>query len=116
MALLNVPKSQQRKRWLVLLLCSTQLFCSYYCYDNPAALYKPLCTTFSEVSSFDYYYSMLYSVYSIPNLVLPVLISSGMVVKEAWIKVAGPGAAQYPEASFFHLRPIWALFPLPNGA
>lgn len=44
---------------------------SYYCYDNPSALQDQLRTQFHNPSDFDLYFNLLYTVYSIPNVVLP---------------------------------------------
>jgi MFS family permease len=51
---------------------------NYYCYDNPAALLSMLQSHFShdgtaEGEQFQLYYSMMYSVYSLPNIVLPLI-------------------------------------------
>lgn len=43
---------------------------NYYCYDNPAALINQMSTLMGE-DHFEQKYSLLYSVYSIPNMVLP---------------------------------------------
>jgi len=77
----QLERSSMKVRWLVLVLTAFFMGCNYYCYDNPAALYKPLADSFSDLPSFDYYYSLLYSVYSIPNIVLPVL--GGLLVDRA---------------------------------
>lgn len=51
---------------------------NYYCYDNPAALLSMLERQFSgdgtpEGDQFELYYEMMYSVYSLPNIVLPLI-------------------------------------------
>ena len=38
-----------------------------------AALYGPLRGQFGHLPSFEYYYDLLYSIYSVPNIVLPLL-------------------------------------------
>ena len=55
-------------RFLVLLLACAALLANYYCYDNPAALKTQLDQSLHlDESTF----ALLYSVYSIPNIVLP---------------------------------------------
>mmetsp|Transcript_26369 Transcript_26369/g.57769 ORF Transcript_26369/g.57769 Transcript_26369/m.57769 type:complete len:470 (-) Transcript_26369:160-1569(-) len=69
-------KSRLRSRWLVLVLSSLMQLGNYYCYDNPAALLVEMREQFSEgpqKAQFDFYYEMLYSVYSLPNIFLPLL-------------------------------------------
>ena len=55
-------------RFLVLLLACAALLANYYCYNNPAALKTQLDQSLHlDESTF----ALLYSVYSIPNIVLP---------------------------------------------
>lgn len=44
---------------------------SYYSYDIPAALNTQLDEYFGKESNYEIYYSLLYTLYSIPNIVLP---------------------------------------------
>eukprot|EP00494_Astrolonche_serrata_P033097 UN33366 len=46
------------------------MFGNYYCYDNPTALAKPLK---AKLDMSNVQYNLLYSVYSLPNTVLPLL-------------------------------------------
>ena len=69
---LKYEKSKLKVRWLMLSLTSMLMMGSYYCYDNPAALYKNLQARFYFEDKFDYYFDLLYSVYSLPNIVLPM--------------------------------------------
>ena len=69
----RLQRSSMRRRWLVLALTSLLMSCNYYCYDTPAALYKPLSNAFWREPAFEYYFNLLYSVYSIPNIVLPLV-------------------------------------------
>lgn len=56
-------------RWIALVLICLFTVGGYYCYDNPAELEGVIERTFDiEVAE----YSLLYSVYSLPNTVLPV--------------------------------------------
>ena len=64
-------------RWVFLLLCCFSTLGDYYCFDNVGATHSHLKSQISphlsSPSSFEYYYSMLYSLYSFPNLILPFL-------------------------------------------
>uniref|UniRef100_A0A7S0HMB8 Lysosomal dipeptide transporter MFSD1 n=1 Tax=Phaeocystis antarctica TaxID=33657 RepID=A0A7S0HMB8_9EUKA len=73
-----IEKSKLPARWLVLMLLSLLMIGNYYCYDNPAALYSLLAAEFSSTEHFDFYFDGLYSVYSFPNIVLPLV--GGMIV------------------------------------
>ena len=57
----------------MLVLTSFLLMGSYYCYDNPGGCYKNLASWFWDEDKFDYYFDMLYSVYSLPNIVLTMV-------------------------------------------
>lgn len=61
-------KSGSWIRWPVLLLACTAMFGSYYCYDNPGALANVL---IPELGLSNTQYNLLYTVYSVPNVVLP---------------------------------------------
>eukprot|EP01083_Nonionella_stella_P240202 839911_1 len=56
-------------RFIMLGLSCFALFGSYYAYDNPAALERPLQTSF-HLNSLQY--NALYAVYSFPNVILPL--------------------------------------------
>lgn len=49
----------------------------YYCFDNPGAMFSLLKERFSSKgttsSDFEYNYNLMYSVYSLPNILLPLL-------------------------------------------
>ena len=72
-------------RWIVLFLCCVVLFGSYYCYDNPAALHDQLhdnlVPNVVDSESFEYYFSMFYTAYSVPNVVLPFF---GGMLADRW--------------------------------
>ena len=60
-------------RWLVLALSCWIMFGNYYAFDNPSALNRHLHGWLgSEEEDFEYRLSLLYSVYSIPNIILPL--------------------------------------------
>ena len=58
-------------RFFVLVLSSWLMIGSYYCYDNPSALQDQIKRQFNDPSDFNLYFNLLYTVYSIPNTVLP---------------------------------------------
>ena len=75
-------RSELKSRWLQLLLSSMVLCASYYCYDTPAALHDQLRdymvsedTSITE-EEFEVKFNLLYTVYSIPNIVIPLLLGS----------------------------------------
>eukprot|EP00408_Alexandrium_pacificum_P000211 CAMPEP_0171155298 /NCGR_PEP_ID=MMETSP0790-20130122/820_1 /TAXON_ID=2925 /ORGANISM="Alexandrium catenella, Strain OF101" /LENGTH=453 /DNA_ID=CAMNT_0011619497 /DNA_START=32 /DNA_END=1394 /DNA_ORIENTATION=- len=66
-------------RWAVLLLTCAGLFGQFYAYDNPSALNEQLKVQMInakavEESQYSYYFSLLYSVYSFPNIGLPLIM------------------------------------------
>ena len=79
-------KSKLKVRWLMLSLVSMLMMGSYYCYDNTAALYKNLQARFYFEDKFDYYFDLLYSVYSLPNIVLPM--AGGLLVDRLGVNFA----------------------------
>ena len=59
----------------------------HYCYDNPAALINQLQSRFRGTvvaANFDYDFQLLYSVYSLPNIALPLL--GGVLVDRAGVR------------------------------
>lgn len=66
------PIRAGRIRWAILASGCLVLFGNYYAYDNPAALNKPL-QQHLGLSDDEYAYvlNLLYTVYSVPNIVLP---------------------------------------------
>ena len=67
---------RHKRRWLVLVLSAVVTLGSYYCYDNPSALHDQLAAYFAATPygpHFEIYFNLLYTVYSIPNCVLPLL-------------------------------------------
>ena len=57
-------------RWLMLLFASTVCFGNYFVYDNPSALQTQIENRL-HIDTFEF--TMLYSVYSFPNIILPLL-------------------------------------------
>jgi len=67
-------KSQLTVRWIVLVLACVMMIGNYYCYDNPSALQSQMKSLMGSKSGgvlFGTYFNLLYTVYSIPNMVLP---------------------------------------------
>ncbi|KAF1328424.1 Major facilitator superfamily, partial [Globisporangium splendens] len=60
-------------RWAVLALSCVLMVGNYYCYDNAAALKSQLQQHFGDYSrdEFEMRFNLLYSLYSIPNTILP---------------------------------------------
>uniref|UniRef100_K3WG67 Lysosomal dipeptide transporter MFSD1 n=1 Tax=Globisporangium ultimum (strain ATCC 200006 / CBS 805.95 / DAOM BR144) TaxID=431595 RepID=K3WG67_GLOUD len=60
-------------RWVVLALSCVLMVGNYYCYDNAAALKSQLQQHFGNYSrdEFEMRFNLLYSLYSIPNTILP---------------------------------------------
>ena len=70
-------RSKSCFRWIVLFLSCWAMFGSYYCYDNPTALATQMKDEYNLNSI---HYNLLYSVYSFPNVILP-LFGGGLVDK-----------------------------------
>jgi len=73
----GAPRAMRRSdsllRWLVLPLASIFMMASYYCLDAPSALHDPLRRHFGyDDAAFERYFALFYSVYSLPNIVLPL--------------------------------------------
>ncbi|KAF9181968.1 hypothetical protein BGZ51_005045 [Haplosporangium sp. Z 767] len=69
-----MPQSSGRFRWLMLATGSLILFGNYYAFDNPASLNQPL-QEYMGMSdeTYAYFLNILYTSYSLPNIVLPWL-------------------------------------------
>ncbi|CAO3572213.1 unnamed protein product [Mortierella alpina] len=74
---LDEPLVESNRRWWILSLSCLLLFGNYFAYDNPAALNTQL-QKYLDMPYNDYQYllSTLYSVYSLPNTVLPFFFGS----------------------------------------
>ncbi|KAF8981116.1 hypothetical protein BGZ46_003246 [Entomortierella lignicola] len=68
------PSSGGNIRWAMLAAACLVMFGNYYAFDNPAALNKPL-QDYMEMSddTYAYFLNILYTSYSLPNIVLPWL-------------------------------------------
>ncbi|KAF9429552.1 hypothetical protein BGZ94_010322 [Podila epigama] len=68
------PTPKDAHRWLILSLSCLLLFGNYFAYDNPAALNTQLQEYLGlPYNDYQYLLSTLYSVYSLPNTILPFL-------------------------------------------
>ena len=59
-------------RWFALFLACFIVLGSYFCYDNPNALSKELKQKVTHDGSNEIKYNQLYSIYSYPNMILPL--------------------------------------------
>ena len=57
---------------------------SYFCYDNPAPLKSILISPDDGFAFSDFQFNMLYSVYSLPNTVLP--LAGGILMDKIGIR------------------------------
>lgn len=64
-------KAESNWRWVVLFFTCVMMIGNYYCYDIPAALNSQMDEYFGKPSDFETLFSLLYTVYSIPNVILP---------------------------------------------
>jgi MFS family permease len=69
-------------RWLILFMACNFLIGSYYCYDIPGVLKNQIEQDFSIKPT---QYSLLYTVYSIPNMILPLI--GGIILDKIGIRV-----------------------------
>ncbi|KAI8809405.1 major facilitator superfamily domain-containing protein [Cladochytrium replicatum] len=73
------PSGITARHWVVLVCACTIMMGNYYCYDIPAALNVPLQKWLgTEYGEYQYQINLLYSVYSLPNIFLPLF--GGMLV------------------------------------
>jgi hypothetical protein len=59
-------------RWLILLITGIVTVGNYYCFDIPSVLFEQLSEYFQQLSFFDLKFNLLYILYSIPNIVIPL--------------------------------------------
>ncbi len=69
-----IEKSRSPLRWPVLLLACIMLVGSYYCYDIPAALKTQIDDYMGDPSDYETYFALLYTLYSVPNVVRNLII------------------------------------------
>lgn len=64
-------KAESNFRWAILLLTCIMMIGNYYCYDIPAALNSQMDEYMGKPADFETLFSLLYTVYSVPNVILP---------------------------------------------
>jgi MFS family permease len=64
-------KSESQWRWAILFFTCVMMIGNYYCYDIPAALNSQMDDYMGKPEDFETLFSLLYTVYSIPNVILP---------------------------------------------
>jgi len=70
----STPREKSPLRWLILILCCISTFGDYYCFDSVGAVHDHLQSQFIFLGeNFEYYYNLLYSVYSIVNIFIPFI-------------------------------------------
>jgi MFS family permease len=69
---LPLQRCDMKARWTVLTLACTLMACNFYIYDNPSALKEYLQSKFGS-SLTESKFGALYSVYSVPNVILPFI-------------------------------------------
>ena len=82
---MHIPR--EKARWIILFFSIFLLFGSYYCFELPAALKDSLEVRFSGYLSseeYEYFFNSLFSVYSLPNIILPFL--NGYLVDKIGLK------------------------------
>lgn len=66
-------------RWVILFLSCWLLFGNYYAFDNPSALNRQMMHWLgSDYDTYQYQLNLLYSVYSFPNIILPLFAGNLM--------------------------------------
>lgn len=70
-ASLAFDKARSPTRWFILVLACFMLIGSYYCFDIPAACKKQIDDYMGDPSDYENYFSLFYSLYAIPNTILP---------------------------------------------
>ena len=71
--MIHIPESNLR--WLILFLCCWISFGNYYAFDNPSSLNRQLMEWLeSDFGTFQFQLTAMYSIYSVPNIILPLFI------------------------------------------
>ena len=72
--IIYIPPNIAIYRWAVLFVSCTITVGNYFCFDIPSVLYGPLQELFEDMNYFDFElnFNMLYIVYSLPNIILPL--------------------------------------------
>jgi MFS family permease len=64
-------KAESTFRWMILFLTCLMMIGNYYSYDIPAALNSQMDEYMGKPEDFETLFSLLYTVYSVPNVILP---------------------------------------------
>jgi MFS family permease len=80
---LNLSRKIIHYRWLILLISGIITLGNYYCFDIPSVLYEPLSQYFEKTTFFDLRFNLLYILYSIPNILIPLF---GGYLTDQWGK------------------------------
>lgn len=82
----HVPQKMKKysflMKYLVILISSTSIVGSFYMYDTPFAIKQHLQDQYEEKvpTDFDYYFNLLYLVYTVPNIFLPFI--NGLIIQK----------------------------------
>lgn len=68
---LILHKGQSHMRWFILALNCIVMVGVYYCFDIPAAMKSQMESYMGSPDNFETYYSLLYTIPSFPNIILP---------------------------------------------
>jgi MFS family permease len=80
---LNLSRKIIHYRWLILLVSGIITLGNYYCFDIPSVLYEQLSQYFEQSAFFDLRFNLLYILYSIPNILIPLF---GGYLTDQWGK------------------------------
>jgi MFS family permease len=73
---------KKKFRWIMLVLSCLFVVPNYFCFDNPASLETYIEEVFDKTP---YQYGFLYSVYAIPNCILPLI--GGLLLDKLGVRV-----------------------------
>jgi MFS family permease len=68
---IKYEKHKSLQRYVILLLTCLMLVGSYWCYDIPSSCKTQIDDYMGDDENFEHYFSLLYSLYSFPNIILP---------------------------------------------
>ena len=84
----KIERENSKIKWLIMFICCITPFGAYYILDNVGVTYDTLKKQFEKKyteKKFDFYFSFLYSIYSFPNIILP-LIGGILILKIGFYK------------------------------
>ena len=70
-----IPTSMPVSKWTILLLACAAAFGSYYSFETPSVLHNAMYRHygFTDDKEFELYFSLIYSLYALPNTVIPLI-------------------------------------------